>query len=94
MELADYRVRQAQAALVREQSRQQSVLEAQRVYAAYVQLETNESFQIVLNYWIQRVLLVEITTEHDMGKHNFVVGVLQDMRNAAEAIRLGGNGQA
>lgn len=82
MDRIDYMSLAGQQALLREQARQEIRLEASRVYAAYVALATNESFQIVLNSWMQRWLLVDITNEVAMGKHNVVVGILADLRNA------------
>jgi hypothetical protein len=82
--------RQVQARQLEIQARQVETLEVARVQAAYRHLGENEDFLVVRTYWIERYLLAPITTEQEMGQHNFVVQMLAEMRAAGVAERRPG----
>jgi hypothetical protein len=88
MDRVEYTTMVGQVQKLRELARQQQELDTARIYAAYAQLATNASFDIVLSSWIQRVLLAPITTEAEMGRHDFVLSILTDLRNAVEGARM------
>jgi hypothetical protein len=60
----------------------QEKLEVARVHAAYRQLVANVHFQVLRDYWMHRYMLQPILTEEDRGRHNFLVQMLAEMREA------------
>ena len=76
------REQQLHAARVRLVARQREALEVARVYAAYRHLDENPDWNLILNYWIERIMLQQHTTEQATGMHNFLVMVLDDMKKA------------
>jgi hypothetical protein len=74
--------RQAQVRRVRDLAKEGQEIAQARVYMAYVQLAGNPHFDTLLCSLIERVLLRPITNEVDRGKHQVVLDILTDLRNA------------
>jgi hypothetical protein len=89
----DYLTQAGQLAKLRDEARQWQAIETARIYAAYVELAQLPSFDIVLTSWLQRTVLAPIVTPQDMGRHDFVLSVLTDLRNAMDGARLPGGPQ-
>jgi hypothetical protein len=76
------RERQLQALRIRAVNRDRQAVEVARVYAAYRHLQENVHFNIILDYWIDRLMLRPLTSEQAVGQHNFLVQILEDLANA------------
>jgi hypothetical protein len=74
--------RDAQIRRVRDLAKQQQEIDQARIYMAYVQLAANPHFDTLLCSLIERAMLRPMTNDVDRGKHQVVLDILTDLRNA------------